>query len=223
MATTKSDCTLILSGGLDSTVLLYDLVARGLTPRCLSFDYGQRHARELQAAELVATHLHTLEWELVNLRTLSEHLAAGCLSGREEVPEGHYAAETMKRTIVPNRNMIMLAIAAGNAVADGIPTLYYAAHAGDHYIYPDCRPEFISAMNSALQAGNEGAVVLAAPFTNMTKTDIVQLGAKRHVPFSVTWSCYKGGAVHCGKCGTCTERREAFAQGGVPDPTTYES
>jgi 7-cyano-7-deazaguanine synthase len=156
----------------------------------------------------------------VDLESLGRILPS-TLTGEGEIPEGHYAAEVMKQTVVPNRNMILLAIAAGYAEGLGAGFVAYAAHAGDHYIYPDCRPEFVEAVRSAIQLATETRVQLLTPFLYWYKKDIVSWGKELGVPWKLTWSCYKGGEKHCGKCGTCIERKEAFILAGVDDPTEY--
>ncbi len=212
---------LIYSGGLDSTVLLYHLRAEGHEVRCLGIDYGQRHRRELEAAAAICRRLGT-EYRIANLGALRSLLGGSALTGEVPVPDGHYTEESMKQTVVPNRNMIMLAVAIGWAVSLQYDAVAYAAHAGDHTIYPDCRPEFADAMDRAAALCDWHPVRLLRPFIARTKADIVRLGAALGVPFEQTWSCYRGGEYHCGRCGTCVERREAFALAGVGDPTTYE-
>lgn len=213
---------LILSGGMDSSVLLHHLIDEGHEVDAVSFDYGQRHRRELDAARDIAARLH-VRHDIVDLRVIGAMLAEGgsSLLGGSAVPHGHYADESMKATVVPNRNMIMLAIAGGVAVARAADVVAYAAHAGDHAIYPDCRTEFADAVDAALKLCDWHGVSLLRPFVTMTKTDIAARGATLDVPFALTWSCYEGGERHCGKCGTCIERIEAFALAGVADPTTY--
>lgn len=216
----------LLSGGLDSTVLLYSLLEKY---ECfpLTINYGQRHSKEISAAKAVceACSKDLLErWKFVDLGALKNFLPS-TLTGAGEVPEGHYADPVMKQTIVPGRNMILLAISAG--YAQGIDAKYvaYAAHAGDHPIYPDCRPEFIDSVRNTISLGTgwkHDGVYLLAPFVNKTKADVVKLGAKLCVPFQLTYSCYKGEKKHCRKCGTCVERAEAFRLAGVLDPTEYE-
>jgi 7-cyano-7-deazaguanine synthase len=192
----------------------------------LSFDYGQRHAKELRFAKACADLLGAPH-SVVDLSGLRVLLPGSSLTDDAvPVPEGHYAADSMKATVVPNRNAIMLAIAYGHAVAIGADVVAFGAHGGDHFIYPDCRPEFHRALNEALRIGNEGfgnpKLRLTAPFINSTKQDIAAMGSRLGVDFTQTWSCYKGGEKHCGKCGTCVERREAFALANIEDPTAYE-
>lgn len=214
------DTVILLSGGLDSAVLLYELLARGREITALSFNYGQCHHQELHAAELIANHAGVTH-RTASLDGLSWLLARGALTGGDEVPHGSYTDQSMKLTIVPNRNMVLLALATSWAITLGASEVAYAAHGGDHFIYPDCRPQFVEAMRDALANCDDSRPVLQAPFLSLTKADIVARGSALNVPFELTWSCYEGGAEHCGLCGTCTERREAFTLAGVADPTVY--
>jgi 7-cyano-7-deazaguanine synthase len=210
----------LASGGLDSTILLYYLQEQGHELRALSVDYGQRHHRELQGAADVCRQAG-VEHRVADLSAIRPLLAGSALTDDVDVPEGHYAAESMKATIVPNRNMILLSIAIGWAVSLKYDGIAYAAHAGDHPIYPDCRPEFVDAMQAAAELCDWQKITIHRPFVDKTKADLVRLGDELNVPFSLTWSCYKGGEVHCGQCGTCVERKEAFKFAGVDDPTVY--
>jgi 7-cyano-7-deazaguanine synthase len=222
MASLVKKAVVLLSGGLDSTVLLYSMVGKF---ECypLAISYGQRHQKEVLAARRVCeARDHNLLLRLcwLNLEVLRE-LLPSALTGVGKVPRGHYEAESMKSTVVPNRNMILLAVAAGYAQGLGAGTVAYAAHSGDHAIYPDCRPDFVTSAMETVRLGTGDAVILYAPFLHLTKAEIVKLGQRFTVPFEHTWSCYEGGLIHCGVCGTCTERREAFKLAGVPDPTVY--
>ncbi len=215
-------CVVLLSGGLDSTVLLYSLVNEY---ECypLTIDYGQLHSKECIAARNVCEardHNLLLRYRYLDLRVL-QTLLPSSLTGVGEVPEGRYDEESMKSTVVPGRNLIFLAIAAGYAEGIAAQAVAYAAHSEDHYLYPDCRPVFVSEARTAIMASTDRKVVLHTPFLGATKADIIKLGQKFTVPFGMTWSCYKGGAKHCGVCGTCVERREAFVKACVPDPTEY--
>lgn len=213
----------LLSGGMDSAVLLYHLkYSLGHTVVALGVDYGQRHGKELVAARGVAKGALT-ELVLADLSACSALFAGSSQTSADiPVPEGHYAEESMKQTVVPNRNMVLLALATALAVSRKAEFVAYAAHAGDHTIYPDCRPEFVAAMDGAIRLADWHPVRILGPFVDKSKADLVRLGRDLEVPFARTWSCYKGGAVHCGKCGTCVERREAFQLAGVLDPTEYE-
>jgi len=212
----------LFSGGLDSTVLATQMKKDAEETRLLSIDYGQRHAKELDHSQKVADHLG-LAHEILKLPQLGQILGGSSLTDKSmTLPEGHYAEESMKSTVVPNRNMILLALAGGHALSLGFDTIAYAAHAGDHTIYPDCRPEFADAMDTALSLADWNTLSLHRPFVDMTKSDLVSLGAELDAPLHLTWSCYAGNEIHCGKCGTCVERKEAFALAKIPDPTKYE-
>ncbi len=212
---------LILSGGLDSGVLLAKLVADGADVSALSFDYGQRHKRELSFAVAQSSYFD-VPHRVVDLRSITPLLGGSSQTDASvPVPLGHYAEESMKATVVPNRNMIMLSIAAGYAISLKADTVAYAAHSGDHAIYPDCRPEFVHWLNLAINGADWHRVNLVAPFLALTKAEIVTLGDELGFPFDLSWSCYQGRKRHCGECGTCTERRLAFELAGVSDSTEY--
>jgi 7-cyano-7-deazaguanine synthase len=214
----------LLSGGLDSSTLLYWVRDHGDTPLALSIVYGQRHVRELYAAQSVAAAAGAPHATCFAGGALSPIFASARSSQVGQgvgVPEGHYAEDNMAITVVPNRNMLLLAIAGAFAVSEGAGEIAYAAHAGDHAQYPDCRPEFIQSCAGTLALGTPD-VLLSAPFQFLSKADIVREAARLAVPTELTWSCYKGGQRHCGRCGTCVERAEAFSLAGVPDPTVYE-
>ena len=214
------DSVIIVSGGMDSTTLLYD--RRDEIALAISFDYGSNHnAREIPYAEMHCKRLG-IEHITVPLDFMHKYFRSSLLEGADAIPEGHYAAENMKSTVVPFRNGIMLAVAAGVAESRNLTKLLIANHGGDHTIYPDCRPEFISAMDSATNAGTYVGVRVVAPYTNITKGDIARIGKKLGIDYAETWSCYKGGEKHCGKCGTCVERKEALAYAGIEDTTEYE-
>lgn len=216
----------IVSGGLDSVTLAHFLDAQGYTLSLLAFDYGQRHAKELVFAEQCAKRLNAT-FQRVDVSTLGKVLSGSALTDDIPVPDGHYAAPSMAITVVPNRNAIMLSIAYGAAVAQEAQLVAIGVHAGDHFIYPDCRPNFITAFDAMQRLAVEGFgdpnLRLEAPFVHLSKQQIVTLGSRLGVPFEQTWSCYKGGEKHCGTCGTCIERKEAFELAGVRDPTAYEN
>ena len=214
------DSLIIVSGGMDSTTLLYD--RRDEIALAISFDYGSNHnAREIAYAEMHCKRLG-IEHITIPLDFMHKYFRSSLLEGADAIPEGHYADENMKSTVVPFRNGIMLAVAAGVAESRNLTKLLIANHGGDHTIYPDCRPEFISAMDSATNAGTYVGVRVVAPYTNITKGDIARIGKKLGIDYAETWSCYKGGEKHCGKCGTCVERKEALAYAGIEDTTEYE-
>jgi 7-cyano-7-deazaguanine synthase len=211
----------VLSGGMDSATLLYHMLDLGHEVRAISINYGQRHARELRAAAELSR-LVKVEHILADLTGINPLLGNNSLSGRNiAVPEGHYADETMKLTVVPNRNMILLAVATAWAVSLKYDAVAYGAHTGDHTIYPDCRPEFAEALDKAVQLCDWHKVRLMRPFVDLDKSQVAKLGQSLGVPFHLTWTCYNGGEKHCGKCGSCNERREAFSVAGISDPTEY--
>ncbi|MFJ4960240.1 7-cyano-7-deazaguanine synthase QueC [Streptomyces sp. NPDC088739] len=213
--------TVLLSGGLDSAVLAARLHHDGHLVSALSCDYGQRHRRELAAAAAVAASLG-VSHRVINLSGVAAAMDpdSSALLGSAAVPHGHYADDNMAVTVVPGRNLLMLAAAAAVASSRGDEVVAIAAHAGDHPVYPDCRTEFLDAAQAAVALGTPTLDVVY-PFAHFSKADIVAEGARLGVPFGLTWSCYEGGAVHCGRCGTCVERAEAFAVAGVEDPTLY--
>lgn len=201
-------------------MLLAHLRAEGREVHCLSVDYGQRHRRELEAARAICAH-YGVDHRLADLRALAPLFGSNALTGGVKVPEGHYEEESMKATVVPNRNMLLISVATAWAVSLRAESVAYGAHGGDHAIYPDCRPEFAEALDRAVRLADWHEVRLERPFVKMDKAAIVRRGAELGAPFSLTWSCYVGGERHCGKCGTCVERKEAFRLAGVADPTDY--
>ena len=213
------DSVIIVSGGMDSVTMLYDYQER--IALAVTFDYGSKHnAKEISFAKLHCQRLG-IEHLVIPLGFMEQYFKSSLLKGGEEIPEGHYADENMKSTVVPFRNGIMLAVAAGLAESRGLKHVMMANHSGDHSIYPDCRPQFVDAMSSAISAGTYEGVTLLAPYTNITKGEIAKRGKKLGIDYSETWSCYKGGNLHCGKCGTCIERKEALRDAGIEDPTEY--
>lgn len=212
----------ICSGGLDSVSLAHVVAQEGNLHSLLTFDYGQRHVKEVEYAASAAKRLG-VPHNVIDIRNIGAGLSGSALTDDVEVPDGHYAEETMKVTVVPNRNAIMLAIGFGLAAAQNADAVAVAVHGGDHFIYPDCRPGFIDAFQTMQNEALDGyaSVKLHAPFVNGTKGAIVTAGHAAGTPFAETWSCYKGEEVHCGRCGTCVERREAFHEAGVDDPTEY--
>ncbi len=212
----------ICSGGLDSVTLAHKVAAEDELLGLVSFDYGQRHKKEIDFAVKCADRLGT-QHQLIDISPLGAMLSGSALTDDISVPDGHYAEKTMKITVVPNRNAIMLTIAFGIASAQGADAVAAAVHGGDHFIYPDCRPAFIEALQNMQDYALEGQanIKLYTPFVTIAKADIVSIGQSLAVPFDMTWSCYKGGTRHCGRCGTCVERIEAFALARVFDPTEY--
>lgn len=213
------DSIIILSGGLDSTTMLYEY--KDDIALALSFDYGSNHnARELAFARLHCERLG-IPHIIIPLDFIHQYFRSSLLEGADAIPEGNYDDDNMRSTVVPFRNGIMLAIAAGMAETRGLSRIMMANHAGDHAIYPDCRQSFVDAMNQAITAGTYEGITLFTPYTNLTKADIARHGKALGIDYSETWSCYKGGEKHCGKCGTCTERREALREAGIIDTTEY--
>ena len=212
------DSILILSGGMDSTTLLYDEQER--IALAISFDYGSNHnAREIPFAQLHCQRLG-IRHVVIDLG-LAQHFKSSLLSGAEAIPEGHYADENMRSTVVPFRNGIMLSVAVGLAESEGLQYVMMANHGGDHTIYPDCRAAFVDAFDKAAQAGTYNGVGLLSPYTHLTKADIARRGKELGIDYAETWSCYKGEELHCGCCGTCVERKEALAEAGIKDMTRY--
>ena len=213
----------LCSGGMDSVTALHWARAHHTVVAAVSFDYGAKHnPRELPFAAEHADRLG-VRHEIVRMDFVNRLFASDLLTSGGDIPEGHYEAANMKQTVVPFRNAVMLSIATGFAESAGAEALVIAAHGGDHAIYPDCREAFMQAMGDAMRLGTYAGIALLRPFISYTKAEIASEGAKLGVNFARTWSCYKGGVIHCGKCGTCVERREAFIEAGVPDPTSYES
>ena len=215
------DSVIIVSGGMDSITMLYEFkyrIALGI-----SFNYGSNHnAREIPFAELHCKRLG-IPHITIDLGFMPQYFKSSLLEGAEAIPESDYDEDNMKSTVVPFRNGIMLSIAIGIAESHHLPYVMMANHSGDHTIYPDCRPEFVNAMSKAAETGTFVGVKLLTPYTNISKADIARHGKKLGIDYSETWSCYKGGDKHCGKCGTCRERREALREAGIKDTTAYET
>ncbi|WP_337840325.1 7-cyano-7-deazaguanine synthase QueC [Rheinheimera sp.] len=212
----------IYSGGMDSFTVLHKAIADGHEVHALSFNYGQRHVKELDCARQVCQELG-LSHKVVDISAINQLLAGSSLTDNIDVPEGHYAADNMKSTVVPNRNMILLSLAVGYAVSLNARAVYYGAHSGDHFIYPDCRPEFVLKMHEVCQIANYEPVDIVSPYLNGNKIDILRDGLAMGLDYSKTWTCYNGRAKACGKCGSCQERLEAFALNHVQDPLVYEA
>jgi len=212
---------LILSGGMDSATLLYDLVSQRCEVHAITFDYNQKHKNEISCAKKLCKKLK-VPHKIIDITVLND-LAPSCLTRENwDVPEGNYEEESMKQTVVPNRNMVFLSLAASYAIGIGANHLYYAAHAGDHAIYPDCRPAFVSAMNTAFHLCDWNDLILEVPYLYWSKGDIVKRGLVLGVDYAMTWTCYKGGKLSCGKCGSCDERLAAFKEAGIIDPIKYQ-
>ncbi len=213
---------LICSGGFDSVTLAHRLHTNQQLAALLCFDYGQRHKKEIDSARLCAQRLD-VPFIVLDISSIGRQLSGSALTDDIAVPHGEYSEENMQLTVVPNRNAIMLSIAFGVAAARKLDTVALAVHGGDHFVYADCRPEFIDAMANMqrLALADQTAIQLFAPYVETDKTAIARDAARYQVPIADTWSCYEGGELHCGRCATCLERIEALAQAGVPDPTHY--
>jgi 7-cyano-7-deazaguanine synthase len=231
----REHAVLIISGGMDSSVLAHYYAAAGFNLHLLSFNYGQKHVKELEYAERAVAQMRErfsdleISWNIVELpiARLSPNSASALLNANVDMPHGHYSDDSMKATVVPYRNPNMLLQAATVAWNENASVIAYAAHQGDYAQYPDCREVFVDAFNNLLATAMDGrTIVTESPFMHFTKAQIARLGASLNVPFDLTWSCYEGGQEglgdkHCGRCGTCTERYEAFRHAGVADPTVY--
>lgn len=216
----NKDCLIVLSGGMDSVTLLHDYKDR--IALAVTFDYGSNHnAREAECAARQAQILG-IEHILLPLSFMGKHFKSSLLEGADAVPDADYAEDNMKSTVVPFRNGIMLSVACGLAESRGLRHVMLANHGGDHAIYPDCRPDFIASMSAAMQFGTYLHIDLLAPYTDLTKADIARIGRRLGVDYSLTYSCYRGGERHCGRCATCRERRQAITEAGITDTTDYE-
>jgi len=211
----------IYSGGMDSFTVLNRALKDGKKVFALSFDYGQRHVKELECAASVCKSLK-IDHKIIDISSINQLLAGSSLTDDIEIPEGHYESENMKSTVVPNRNMILLSLAVGYAVSVGAAQVYYGAHSGDHAIYPDCRPEFVQKMNEVCQIANYESVEIFSPYLAVNKAAILADGLDMGLDYSDTWTCYNGRTKACGKCGSCQERLEAFSENKMVDPISYE-
>lgn len=212
----------VYSGGMDSFTVLHKAIKQGNEVYALSFNYGQKHSKELDCAKLVTTSL-SLPHKILDIKNIGSLFSSSSLISEQiDVPEGHYEAENMKSTVVPNRNMILLSLAIGYAVNAGASEVWYGAHSGDHVIYPDCRPEFVDIMDKASRIANFDPVKVFAPYLNSDKIGILKDGIQMGLDYSDTWTCYKGQEKACGKCGACGERLEAFNENNISDPLSYK-
>ncbi|RUM51245.1 MAG: 7-cyano-7-deazaguanine synthase QueC [Marinomonas sp.] len=218
----SNKAVVVYSGGMDSYTVLHTALAEGKEVYALSFNYGQRHSKELDVAAAVCAK-HGIPHKVVDISAINSLMAGSSLTSEIDIPEGHYAEESMKNTVVPNRNMVLLSMAIAYAVSLEAPEVYYGAHSGDHHIYPDCRPEFVHAMNAVSKIANYEPVEIVTPFLNNSKGEILAAGLAMNLDYSDTWTCYNGREKACGKCGACNERLEAFTEQGVTDPLNYEA
>lgn len=211
----------IYSGGMDSFTVLHKAIQDGCDVYALSFNYGQRHSKELIYAADVCSDLN-IPHKIVDISSINELIGGSALTSDIDIPEGHYEEPSMQLTVVPNRNMILLSMAIGYAVSLKAGKVYYGAHSGDHAIYPDCRPEFVLKMNEVSQIANYDPVDIHAPYLDVSKIDILRDGMKMGLDYRQTWTCYNGREKACGQCGACQERLEAFEKNGISDPLSYE-
>ncbi len=219
----QARAVLVYSCGMDSFTVLHKAREQGYTIFALSFNYGQRHSKELVYAANVCAELG-IDHKIADITAMNELMAGSALTSSDiEVPEGHYAEDNMKATVVPNRNMILLSLATGYALSVGADKVFYGAHAGDHTIYPDCRPEFVEAVNRATQICDWQPVTIEAPFLHADKITILKEGLAMGLDYGQTWTCYNGREQACGKCGSCVERLEAFTLNNATDPLPYEA
>lgn len=221
MSNMTQKVVVIYSGGMDSFTVLNKALADGFDVYPLSFDYGQRHKKELDYAASVCKELNLIH-KIVDISAINSLVGGSSLTSDIAVPEGHYKEDSMKSTVVPNRNMILLSLAIGYAVSIEAPKVYYGAHSGDHAIYPDCRPEFVQRMNDVSQIANYETVEIYSPYLMVSKIDILTDGLQMGLDYSKTWTCYNGREKACGKCGACQERLEAFENNYLTDPLPYE-
>ncbi|MAD45684.1 MAG: 7-cyano-7-deazaguanine synthase QueC [Oceanospirillaceae bacterium] len=212
----------IYSGGMDSFTILNKAVREGLEVFALTFNYGQKHSKEIEYAERVCEELG-INHRIIDITAINQLIHNSSLTSDTEIPEGHYADDNMKSTMVPNRNMILLSLAIGYAVDIGAGKVYYGAHSGDHAIYPDCRPEFVHAMNDVAKIANYEPVEIVTPYLTGDKISILKDGLAMGLDYGKSWTCYNGREKACGKCGSCVERLEAFEKNHTTDPLPYET
>lgn len=218
----SAKAVVIYSGGMDSFTILNKAHLGAYELYALTFDYGQKHGKEIEYASRVCGELQ-VEHKIIDITAINQLLQSSSLTSDQEIPEGHYEAANMKSTVVPNRNMILLSLAIGYAVDIGASKVFYGAHSGDHAIYPDCRPDFVHAMNKVAKLANYEPVDIVTPYLNSSKIDILADGLSMGLDYGKTWTCYNGRDKACGKCGSCVERLEAFEHNNVSDPLPYET
>ena len=210
----------VYSGGLDSFTLLNEAIRSGKDVSALSFDYGQKHNKELHFVEKYCAQ-ESIDSKIVDVSSIKELFQGSSLTDEIDIPKGHYEDDSMKSTVVPNRNMILISLALGYAVTKGAEEVWFGAHAGDHAIYPDCRPEFVEKMDSVARIANYSPIAIKAPYITMSKTEILAIGLNMQLDYGLTWTCYEGKDLACGSCGACHERLESFAANNVIDPIKY--
>ena len=213
----------IYSGGMDSFTVLHKVILSGYDTYALTFNYGQRHDKEIEYAKRVCFDLDIVH-QIVDLTAISQLISGSSLTRDSEmdVPEGHYAEQNMRSTVVPNRNMILISLATAYAVSIGATKVFYGAHSGDHAIYPDCRPEFVDKIKEVTKIANYVPIEVLSPYLHLSKIEIIADGLKMGLDYSKTWTCYNGREKACGKCGSCVERLQAFELNNMQDPLIYE-
>jgi 7-cyano-7-deazaguanine synthase len=217
----SSKVVVIFSGGMDSYTVLHKVLKDGFEVFALTFNYGQKHSKEIDYAKRACDRLGVAH-KVVDITQINQLLSGSSLTSNMDMPEGHYAGENMKATVVPNRNMILLSLAVGYAVSINVTKVFYGAHSGDHEIYPDCRPEFVEKMNAVCAIANYDSVEIVTPYINDDKAGVLSDGISMGLDYALTWTCYNGREKACGKCGACVERLEAFAENHVSDSLNYE-
>ena len=210
----------VYSGGLDSFTLLNEAIRSGKDISALSFDYGQKHRKELHFVEKFCTQ-ESIDSKIVDISSIKELFQGSSLTDDIDIPKGHYEDDSMKSTVVPNRNMILISLALGYAVTKEAEEVWFGSHAGDHAIYPDCRPEFVEKMDAVARIANYSPIAVKAPYIAMSKTEILAIGLNMQLDYGLTWTCYEGKELACGSCGACHERLESFAANNVIDPIKY--
>jgi len=210
----------VYSGGLDSFTLLNEAIRSGKDVFALSFDYGQKHSKELDCVEKFCAQ-ESIDSKIVDVSSIKELFQGFSLTDEIDIPKGHYEDDSMKSTVVPNRNMILISMALGYAVTKEAEEVWFGAHAGDHAIYPDCRPEFVEKMDAVARIANYSPIAVKAPYIAMSKTEIIAIGLNMQLDYGLTWTCYEGKELACGSCGACHERLESFAANNVIDPIKY--
>ena len=210
----------VYSGGLDSFTLLNEAIRSGKDVSALSFDYGQKHSKELHFVENFCSQ-ESIDSKIVDVSSIKELFQGSSLTDEIDIPKGHYEDDSMKSTVVPNRNMILISLALGYAVTKEAEEVWFGAHAGDHAIYPDCRPEFVEKMDAVARIANYSPIAVKAPYIAMSKTEILAIGLNMQLDYGLTWTCYEGKELACGICGACHERLESFAANNVIDPIKY--
>ncbi|ADN77444.1 preQ(0) biosynthesis protein QueC [Ferrimonas balearica DSM 9799] len=219
----EKKAVVIYSGGMDSFTVLHKVITEGYTPYAITFDYGQRHDKEVEYAKVVCSELG-INHKIIDITAINQLISGSSLTrdSESDIPEGHYAEDNMKSTVVPNRNMILISLATGYAASIGAGKVFYGAHSGDHAIYPDCRPEFVEKINAATMIANYEPIEVVSPYLYQSKIEILKDGLEMGLDYGKTWTCYNGREKACGRCGSCVERLESFEMNGVSDPLLYE-